>query len=92
MAETFTKWWLTTSDNPYDPFDQFDDWYRFDEIEKRYCTTGLMARFSTCPFDSPDPVIQRANQRALEIILRDIPLPSDNAFYIPVSREAESSD
>lgn len=81
-----TEWWLTTTDNPFDPFTQFDDWYRFDEIEKRYATTGLMARFSSCPFDSPDHIIQESNKRAIEIIMNEIPLLADDAQYIPVSR------
>ena len=34
---------LTTTDNPYDPFDQFDDWYAFDESHG-YCTCGYLNR------------------------------------------------
>lgn len=36
---------LTTSDNPYNPFTHWDEWYTFDE-GKKYCTCGLIARFS----------------------------------------------
>lgn len=84
-----TEYWLTTTDNPYDPFTQFDNWYWFDEMEKRYCTTGLIARFSTCPYDAPDNLIQESNKRAIDIIMKEIPLLSDAAQYIPVSREVE---
>ena len=34
---------LTTTDNPYDPFVQFDDWYAFDEL-KGYHTCSYLAR------------------------------------------------
>ena len=36
--------WLTTKDNPFDFYEQFEDWYHFDE-SKGYCTCGLIARF-----------------------------------------------
>lgn len=34
---------LTTVDNPYDPFTQFDEWYAYDE-GKGYHTTSYLAR------------------------------------------------
>lgn len=34
---------LTTSDNPYDPFDQFEEWNSFD-MSKGYHTLSYLAR------------------------------------------------
>lgn len=34
---------ITTIDNPYSPFTQFDDWLMFD-LEKGYCTVERLAR------------------------------------------------
>lgn len=34
---------LTTTDNPYDPFDQYDQWYTFD-TQMGYCTDAYVAR------------------------------------------------
>ena len=34
---------LTTFDNPYDPFEQFSDWFLFD-MEKGYNTCAYLAR------------------------------------------------
>ena len=37
-----TEYCLTTVDNPFDPFTQFDQWYSFDR-QKGYHTPGLLA-------------------------------------------------
>ena len=34
---------LTTTDNPYDPCDQYDEWYAFD-TQHGYCTDAYIAR------------------------------------------------
>lgn len=41
---------LTTIDNPFDPFDQFDDWYTFD-TQKGYNTCDYLAKLS---YTSPE--------------------------------------
>lgn len=40
----FTAKFLTTSDNPFDPFTQFDAWFQYD-TEHGYNTCGLIDRF-----------------------------------------------
>lgn len=37
------EYMLTTSDNPFDPFTQFDEWYAFD-VRHGYNTCAYLAR------------------------------------------------
>lgn len=43
--ELLPRFMLTTKDNPFNPFDDFDSWYQFDEA-KGYRTCGLVARLA----------------------------------------------
>lgn len=62
--------WLTSVDNPFDPFTDFDEWYRYD-AEKGYYTAGLIARFTDADaFDLSDEdyaaEVEQAVEKALE--------------------------
>ena len=35
---------LTTIDNPYDPFTQWDQWYAYDTVQMGYYTSEYLAR------------------------------------------------
>lgn len=62
---------LTTVDNPYDPFDQFDEWFAFDVL-MGYDTCGLLARFA-----SVSPELSEFEQdQAIELAVSEI-LESD---------------
>lgn len=39
------QFWVTTIDNPFNYFKQFDDWYQFD-IDHGYNTCGYMAKMA----------------------------------------------
>lgn len=49
---------LSTIDNPYNPFDNFDEWYAFDELrarqENRPTCCGYLARVSMVAEDVSD--------------------------------------
>ena len=58
---------LTTEDNPYDPFTQFVDWYRFD-VDKGYNSCALLSR--CCP--SSIDLSEIENKIAIEIAIDEI--------------------
>lgn len=47
-----TATWLTTKDNPYDYFDDFDNWYQFD-VSHGYDTCGKIMRESNYTSEAP---------------------------------------
>lgn len=51
---------LTSKDNPYNYFTQFDDWFGFD-MQKGYNSCGLLARF-----------VRTSNELDADIINQDI--------------------
>lgn len=59
---------LTTVDNPFNPFTQFDQWYAFD-IQHFYNTLGLIARFASVSEDLSDEQYEVEKQNAIARIL-----------------------
>ena len=61
------KCMLTTVDNPYDPFTQFDEWYAYDE-QNGYQSCGLLARLAT----TSDKLTEEQNDKILDDTMNDI--------------------
>lgn len=59
---------LTTTDNPFDPFTQFDDWYAFDEA-KGYHTCSYLARITRSSPDLSEADDDLAQEQAIDEIV-----------------------
>ena len=65
------KYRLTTVDNPFNPFTDFDKWFLYDS-EKGYNTCGLLARIAKIKPDMSDEEEDEEIGRAIdEIIAND---------------------
>lgn len=61
--------WITTKDNPFDFFTQFDDWYQFDE-SKGYHTCSYVARIAKTSNELSDLDNEVEIARAIDEILQ----------------------
>lgn len=69
MAEVM----LTTIDNPFDPFTQFDEWYRFDE-SKGYHSCSYLGRIAKISDSLSDADQALAIESAINEIIQYDPL------------------
>lgn len=76
---------LTTTDNPYNPVDQFDEWYAYD-IEKGYGTLEYLARIANTSDSFPDEYNQKEIERAID----EICFYNINGMYKKVVQEVEN--
>lgn len=60
---------LTTLDNPYDPFTQFDEWFAFDEA-KGYHTCAYLDRVSVSSYEMSEKQQKEAVQEAIDEIVQ----------------------
>ena len=63
-----TEVMLTTFDNPYDPFDDFDSWWMFD-VEKGYNTCGKIARIARSSEEFSVTEDKEETERAIDEII-----------------------
>ena len=68
-SSTSSECRLTTFDNPYDPFEQFNLWFLFD-IEKGYNTCSYLARIANYSDDFSQKEIDEENERAIDEIIK----------------------
>jgi hypothetical protein len=76
---------LTTFDNPYDPFEQFSDWFLFD-MEKGYNTCAYLARIAR----TSDQFTDEENEHEVERAINEIIRYDFMNIYKKVSRKKEA--
>lgn len=65
-----TKYMLTTFDNPYDPFTQFDEWYSWD-VAAGYHTSAFLARIAVVSHEMSEADQELAIQLAIDEIVKE---------------------
>lgn len=78
---------LTTIDNPFDPFTQFDEWLSFDTI-KGYNSCSYLARIAVVSDALSDADYDEEVERAIDQIVRLDPL----CIYRKVKRIVETKE
>jgi hypothetical protein len=64
------EYMLTTVDNPFDPFTQFDEWYEWD-LNAGYNTPGLLARVAFLSDEISDADQALAIQHAIDEVVKE---------------------
>lgn len=59
---------LTTFDNPFDPFEQFTQWFLFD-VEKGYNTCSILGRIEQVTDDMSEKESNEEHERAIDTII-----------------------
>lgn len=76
---------LTTTDNPFDPFTQFSEWYKYDCM-KGYNSCGILAAMTPVTEDTPDNFYFWRIEDAIDLIVASHPTIN----FTKVSREPYS--
>ena len=63
---------LTTIDNPFNPFDDFDSWFLFD-VEKGYYSCSRLARITNNSNDLTELEEKKDLERAIDEIVKNDP-------------------
>lgn len=61
---------LTTVDNPFDPFEDFDNWFHYD-CEKGYYSCSILARITNLPHNLSEIEIERETEKAIDEFVKN---------------------
>lgn len=75
---------ITTVDNPFDPFDEFESWFAFDS-SNGYHSSSLLGRLSIQSEELSTELQNKEDERAIDEIILNDPISQ----YKKVSREVE---
>ena len=78
---------LTTADNPYSPFDDFDKWFMYDN-DHGYNSCGYLARVAR----TSDALTPLENERELESAIDDIIRLDFRNLYRKVTKEVSPKE
>ena len=73
---------LTTVDNPFNPFTQFDEWFAFDS-QKGYHTCNFLARIANLS----DELSESLNEKLLEQAIDEICKQNVSGLYRKVGKD-----
>ena len=73
---------LTTIDNPFDPFNQFEEWFAFDH-SRGYDTPNYLARVALVSDELSDEIVEELTESAIDEIVDLDPFD----LYIKVRRQ-----
>ena len=65
-----TEYMLTTVDNPFNPFTQFEEWHDYD-VRMGYNTSAFLARITKQSYDMSEPDQALAIEHALDEIVQE---------------------
>ena len=76
--------YITTFDNPYDPADEFDEWFRFDSVHS-YGTLNLLARLT----GTGDESSESSQDEDIELAIDSILELDSSGFYVKIVKEED---
>ena len=78
---------LTTIDNPFSPFTQWDEWKRYDE-DKKYYTCSYLARIAK----TSDDLSEADYNKAIDDAIEEIVSLNINGMYTKVYEDKNITD
>jgi len=82
---------LTTIDNPYSPFSQFDEWYNFD-TEKGYDCCGYIDRMKQIEKKETSYLSAEKEDQIIEEIIDEIVNTDPTGLFIKVEKQNKKDE